>query len=143
MKYKKRRVYPHLILCIFLTRDAICTSTLACSLHGYSLMELDKVVKANSEVDKVMNSLDKNNIIYREQQKYNFLACIDNNVCVLLECFVCVIHLFCYTKMIEHCMDTVQTFHLQYICRCIHGAGIILIFCFVSSLRYSIVYSTR
>ena len=83
-------------------------------------MELDKVVKANSEVDEVMNSLDKNNIIYREQQKYNFLACIDNKVCVLLECFVCVIHFFCYTKMIENCTDTVQTFHLQYIYRCIH-----------------------
>ena len=52
-------------------------------------MELDKVVKADSEVDEVMNSLDKNNIIYWEQQKYKFLACIDNSVCVLLECFVC------------------------------------------------------
>ena len=63
MKYKKRRVYPHLILRIFVTCDAICTSTLACSLHGYSLMELDKVVKADSEVDEVMNSLYNNNII--------------------------------------------------------------------------------
>ena len=37
-------------------------------------------------------------------------SCIDNKVCILLECFVC-----CY---IEHCTDTVQTFHLQ----CVHGA---------------------
>ena len=86
-----------------------CTSTLVCSLHGYSLMELDKVVKADSEVDEIMKQ-------FTQEQHHIILGAAKIKLIGVRSIRVlCVLQLFCYTQMIEHCTDIVQTFHLQYI----------------------------
>ena len=59
-------------------------------MGSYSLTELDKVVKTDSEIDEVyvmeQFTQEQHRILGAAKIRFPF---IDNKVCVLLECFVC------------------------------------------------------